>query len=123
MRAGKLSFDPDEPAHLVFRIEEVRASWIKRTLFTVASLGMSVMFEAPFGAQPGSRFRVVSVDSGRVLKRYRDKLIWYGEVSAGQTLRYDLSELTAGEFAERWVFASQSFRFDSGEDADGDVED
>lgn len=119
MRASKLSFDRDEPAHLVFRIEEVRAAWIKRTVFTVVSFGLSLVFETPLGAQPGSRFRVVLVDSGRVLKRYRDKLIWYGEVSAGQTLRFDLSELTAGEFAERWVFASQSFRFG----ADEDVED
>lgn len=118
MRASRLSFDRDEPAHLVFRIEEVRASWIKRTVFTVVSLGMSLMFETPFGAQPGSRFRVVSIDSGRVLKRYRDKLIWYGEVSAGQILQKDLSELSAGEFAERWVFASQSFRFDAGEDVE-----
>ena len=105
MRAGRLSFDPDEPAHLVFRIEEVRAAWVKRTVFTVVSLGVSLVFEAPLGAQPGSRFRVVSVDSGRVLKRYRDKLIWYGEVSVGQILRQDLFELSAGEFAERWVFA------------------
>lgn len=120
MRAGRLSFDPDEPAHLVFRIEEVRAAWIKRTVFTVVSFGLSLVFETPLGAQPGSRFRVVSVDSGRVLKRYRDKLIWYGEVSAGQTLRFDLSELTAGEFAERWVFASQSFRFDADDDVETD---
>lgn len=105
MRANRLSFDPDEPAHLVFRIEEVRAAWVKRTVFTVVSLGVSLVFEEPLGAQPGSRFRVVSVDSGRVLKRYRDKLIWYGEVSVGQILRQDLSELSAGEFAEGWVFA------------------
>ena len=108
MRAGRLSFDPDEPAHLVFRIDEVRAPWVKRVFVTAASFVMALAFESgTLGAQAGSRFRVVSIDSGRTLSKYRDKLIWYGEVSVGQILRQDLSEMSAGEFAERWVRSSK----------------
>ena len=59
------------------------------------------------GPLAGSRFRVVSIDSGRTLSKYRDKLIWDGEVSVGQILRQDLSELSAEEFAERWVRSSK----------------
>ena len=108
MRAGRLSFDPDEPAHLVFRIDEVRAPWVKRVFVTAASFVMALAFESgTLGAQAGSRFRVVSIDSGRTLSKYRDKLIWHGEVGVGQILRQDLSEMSAGEFAERWVRSSK----------------
>lgn len=108
MRAGKLSFDPDEPAHLVFRIDEVRAPWVKRALVTATSFLVVLATEAAtVGPRAGSRFRVVSIDSGRTLKTYRDKLIWAGEVDIGQILRQDLSELSAGEFAENWVPSSK----------------
>ena len=108
MRAGRLSFDPDEPAHLVFRIDEVRAPWVKRVLFTTVFFVVALVTEGGMGGPlAGSRFRVVSIDSGRVLSRYRDKLTWDGEVSVGQILRQDLSEMSAGEFAERWVYSSK----------------
>lgn len=108
MRAGRLSFDPDEPAHLVFRIDEVRAPWVKRVLFTIVFFVVALVTEGGVGGPlAGSRFRVVSIDSGRVLSRYRDKLRWDGEVSVGQILRQDLSEMSAGEFAERWVYSSK----------------
>ena len=108
MRAGRLSFDPDEPAHLVFRIEEVRAPRVKRVLFKIVFFAVALVTEGGMGGPlAGSRFRVVSIDSGRILSKYRDKLIWDGEVSVGQILRQDLSELSAGEFAERWVRSSK----------------
>lgn len=108
MRAGRLSFDPDEPAHLVFRIDEVRAPWVKRVLFTTVFFVVALVTEGGMGGPlAGSRFRVVSIDSDRVLSRYRDKLRWDGEVSVGQILRQDLSEMSAGEFAERWVYSSK----------------
>ena len=108
MRASRLSFDPDEPAHLAFRIEEVPAPRVRRMFVTAASFVMALAFESgALGAQAGSRFRVVSIDSGRTLSKYRDKLIWHGEVSVGQILRHDLSELSAEEFAERWVRSSK----------------
>ena len=108
MRAGRLSFDPDEPAHLVFRIDEVCAPWVKRVLFTIVFFVVALVTEGGMGGPlAGSRFRVVSIGSGRVLSRYRDKLTWDGEVSVGQILRQDLSEMSAGEFAERWVRSSK----------------
>ena len=108
MRAGRLSFDLDEPAHLVFRIDEVRAPWVKRVLFTTVFFVVALVTEGGMGGPlAGSRFRVVSIDSDRVLSRYRDKLRWDGEVSVGQILRQDLSEMSAGEFAERWVRSSK----------------
>ena len=108
MRAGRLSFDPDEPAHLVFRIDEVRAPGVKRVLFKIVFFAVALVTEGVMGGPlAGSRFRVVSIDSDRILSKYRDKLIWDGEVSVGQILRQDLSELSAGEFAERWVRSSK----------------
>lgn len=108
MRASRLSFDPDEPAHLVFRIEEVPAPRVKRVLFKIVFFAVALVTEGGMGGPlAGSRFRVVSIDSGRTLSKYRDKLIWDGEVSVGQILRQDLSELSAEEFAERWVRSSK----------------
>ena len=108
MRAGRLSFDPDEPAHLVFRIDEVRAPGVKRVLFKIVFFAVALVTEGGMGGPlAGSRFRVVSIDSGRILSKYRDKLIWDGVVSVGQILRQDLSELSAEEFAERWVRSSK----------------
>lgn len=108
MRASRLSFDPDEPAHLVFRIDEVPAPRVKRVLFKIVFFAVALVTEGGMGGPlAGSRFRVVSIDSDRILSKYRDKLIWDGEVSVGQILRHDLSELSAGEFAERWVRSSK----------------
>lgn len=91
-----VTFDPDAPADSVFCVDKVRIPGFRNALRVFGSLLLGFVAMGDTGANPSSqKFVVRLIDSGEVL----DDFGW----SEGLALNQDLSELTAGEFAERWL--------------------
>ena len=93
---GTVTFDADAPASEVFRIGKVRLPGFRNALRVFGALILGFVAMGDVGANPSSqKFVVRLIGSGEVLNELR----W----SEGLALKQDLSELTAGEFAERWL--------------------
>lgn len=91
-----MTFDADAPASEVFRLDKVRIPGFRNALRVFGALILGLVAMGGTGANPSSqKFVVRLIDSGEVLNVFG----W----SEGLALNQDLSELTAGEFAERWL--------------------
>ena len=91
-----MTFDADAPAGEVFRIDKVRIPGFRNALRVFGALLLGLVAMGDTGANPSSqKFVVRLIDSGEVLSDFG----W----SEGLALNQDLSELTAGEFAKRWL--------------------
>ena len=88
-------FNADAPASEVFRIGKVRLPRIKNSIRVVGAVLFGFLVGDPVTAPSSQKFVVRLIETGEVLNDFG----W----SEGLALNQDLSELTAGEFAERWL--------------------
>ncbi len=90
-----VNFDAEAPAGSVFRVYTVRVPRIRNALRVIGALLFGFLVGDPATAPASRRFQVRMKGSNEIL----DDFGW----SEGLALNQDLSELTAGEFAERWL--------------------
>lgn len=90
-----VTFEADAPADSVFRIDKVRLPRLKNAFRVMGAVLFGFLVGDPVTAPSSQKFVVRLIESGEVL----DDFGW----SEGLALNQDLSELTAGEFAERWL--------------------